>query len=76
MIMHYKEGKSCREIAEYFSLPNKKVIQNIINREHRRQKKIEQGIIFKAKSRPRTKPISTLEQLQKENHKLAKNLSG
>jgi len=70
MIMHYHEGKSCREIADYFNLPNKKVIGNIIMREHARQKREVKGITQKRKGRPRIKPLSTIEQLEAENKRL------
>lgn len=46
-------GKSQREVAEYFGLKDKYVVKNLLNRQRRKQEKMEAGIILRPKGRPR-----------------------
>ena len=47
------EGKTQREIAEYFGLKSKKTVKNLLERERRKQRKLEAGILPHPKGRPR-----------------------
>jgi transposase len=47
------EGKTYREIAEYFNLSNKEVVRNLINREKHKHKLLVNGILPRPKGRPR-----------------------
>lgn len=69
MATHYKDGLSLVKTAEHYRLTRKQVVA-IINREHRRNKRIEEGIAIKNKGRPRTKPLTTVEELKRRNQEL------
>ena len=47
------EGKTQREIAEYFGLRDKQVVKELLKRERRKERKLEAGILPRAKGRPR-----------------------
>lgn len=47
------KGMSQREIAEYFGLKDKKVVKKLLERERRKQRKIDAGIVLRPKGRPR-----------------------
>ena len=47
------EGKTYREIATFFGLKDRRVIEQLMNRERRKQKRIAAGIMPRAKGRPR-----------------------
>ena len=46
-------GKTYREIAEIFGLKDKRIIEQFMNRERRKQKRIATGIAPRPKGRPR-----------------------
>jgi hypothetical protein len=60
------EGKTNREISEFYGFKNKYVIKNLISRYHRKQKKIEAGIMILPKGRPRKSSELNMEQ-KKDN---------
>ena len=47
------EGKTQREIAEYFGLRDKQVVKELLKRERRKERKLEAGILPRPKRRPR-----------------------
>lgn len=47
------EGKSQREVAEYYGFPDKQVVKELLKRERRKERKLEAGIIPRPKGRPR-----------------------
>lgn len=47
------EGKTQREVAEYYGLKNKYVVKQLLTRERRKERKLEAGIIPRSKGRPR-----------------------
>lgn len=47
------EGKTQREVAEYYGLRDKQVIKGLLKRERRKERKLEAGIIPRPKGRPR-----------------------
>ncbi len=46
-------GKSQREIAEHFGFKDKMVVKGLLNRERRKERKTEAGIVVRPKGRPR-----------------------
>lgn len=61
-----EQGKTNREISEYFGFKDKFVIKQLIARHHRKQKKLEAGIVLRPKGRPRKGTGLTIEQ-EKDN---------
>ncbi|MCB2296128.1 imidazolonepropionase [Clostridium algoriphilum] len=47
------QGKTQKEIAEFFGLKNKFVIKQLLKRERRKENRIAVGIVPRAKGRPR-----------------------
>ena len=47
------EGKTQREIAEYFGLRDKQVVKELLKRERRKERKLEAGILPRPKGRLR-----------------------
>ena len=47
------EGKTQREIAEYFGLRDKQVVKELLKRERRKERKLKAGILPRPKGRPR-----------------------
>ena len=47
------EGKTQREIAEFFGFKGKQVVRGLLNRERRKQRQIAAGITPRPKGRPR-----------------------
>ena len=47
------EGKTQREIAEYFGLRDKQVVKELLKRERRKERKLEAGILPRPKGQPR-----------------------
>ena len=47
------EGKSHREIEEHFGLTGERPIHHLLKQEHRREKKLEAGVVHRPKGRPR-----------------------
>lgn len=46
-------GKTQREIAEHFGFENKIIIKSLLNRERKKQRLIENGVLPRKKGRPR-----------------------
>ena len=64
------EGKSHREIEEYFGLTGERPIHHLLKQENRREKKMAAGIIPKPKGRPRKEGLRPEQDLQKEVERL------
>ena len=47
------EGKTQREVAEYYGFPDKQVVKRLLEREWRKERKLEAGILPRPKGRPR-----------------------
>ena len=47
------EGKTQREVAEHFGFQDKQVVKRLLERERRKERKLEAGIIPRPKGRPR-----------------------
>ena len=47
------EGKTQREVAEYYGFPDKQVVKRLLEREQRKERKLEAGILPRPKGRPR-----------------------
>ena len=62
------DGKSHKEIEEYFGLSGERPIHHLLKQEHRREKALEAGYTLKPKGRPRKdSPEAELERLRMEN---------
>ena len=47
------EGKTQREVAEYYGFRNKQVVKGLLKRERRKERELEAGILPRPKGRPR-----------------------
>lgn len=47
------EGKTQREVAEYYGFRDKRVVNRLLERERRKERKLEAGIRPRPKGRPR-----------------------
>ena len=47
------EGKTQREVAEYYDFRDKQVVKRLLERERRKERKLEAGIHPRPKGRPR-----------------------
>ena len=47
------EGKTQREIAEYYGFSDKQVVKGLLKRERRKKRKLEAGILPRPQGRPR-----------------------
>lgn len=47
------EGKTQREVAEYYGFKDKYVVKQLMVRERRKERKVEAGIVPRPKGRPR-----------------------
>lgn len=47
------EGKTQREVAEYFGFQDKYVVKQLLVRERRKERKLEAGIVPRPKGRPK-----------------------
>ena len=47
------EGKSQQEIAEHYGFQDKQVVKRLLERERRKERKLEAGILPRPKGRPR-----------------------
>ena len=45
-------GKSQREVAEHYGFPNKQVVKRLLERERRKERRLEAGILPRLKGRP------------------------
>ena len=48
-----EEGKTQREVAEYFGFKDKYVVKRLLNRQREKRRKLEAGIVPRPKGRPR-----------------------
>ena len=47
------EGKTQREIADYYGFKDKQVVKELLKRERRKERKLEAGILPRPQGRPR-----------------------
>ncbi len=47
------EGKTQREVAEYYGFHDKQVVKRLLERERRKERRLEAGILPRPKGRPR-----------------------
>ena len=47
------EGKTQREVADYYGFQDKQVVKRLLKRERRKERKLEVGILPRPKGRPR-----------------------
>ena len=47
------EGKTQREVAEYFGFKDKSVVKRLLNRQREKRRKLEAGIVPRPKGMPR-----------------------
>ena len=47
------KGKTQREVAEYYGFSDKQVVKRLLERERRKERKLEAGILPRPKGRPR-----------------------
>ena len=47
------EGKTQREVAEHYGFRDKQVVKRLLDRERRKERKLEAGILPRPKGRPR-----------------------
>ena len=47
------EGKTQREVAEYFGFKDKYVVKRLLDRQREKRRKLEAGIVPRPKGRPR-----------------------
>lgn len=47
------EGKTQREVAEYYGFQDKQVVKRLLERERRKERKVEAGILPQPQGRPR-----------------------
>ena len=47
------EGKTQREVAQYYGLRDKQVVKKLLERERAKQRKLEAGILPRPKGRPK-----------------------
>lgn len=73
------EGKTQREVAEYYGFKDKYVVKQLLGRERRKKGKLEAGIVPRPKGRPRkyhtprnilTEQAYEIQRLQMENRLL------
>ena len=64
------EGKSHREIEEYFGLTGERPIHHLLKQEHRREKQLAAGFAPKPKGRPRKDGETPKQDIQKELERL------
>ena len=64
-----EEGRTTREIAEELGL-EKKQIRNWISRQNRKEREQAQGIIRQKKGRPRSRPLTQIEEYEQEIERL------
>ena len=73
------EGKTQREVAEYFGFKDKYVVKRLLNRQREKRRKLEAGIVPRPKGRPRkdaaprdvaTEQAYEIARLQMENKRL------
>ena len=50
-------GKTQREVAEHYGFKNKQVVKKLLERERRKERKLEAGILPRPKGRPRKEAV-------------------
>lgn len=60
------EGKTHREIEEFFGLSGNRPVHDLLKRERRKERKLISGVPVNPKGRPRKKPLSKTEEYEKE----------
>lgn len=50
-------GRTQREVAEYYGFSDKKVVKGLLERERRKERKLEAGILPRPKGRPRKEAV-------------------
>ena len=63
------EGKTQREVAEYYGFKDKYVVKQLLTRERRKERKLEAGILPRPKGRPR-KDGSTRDIVTEQAHEI------
>ena len=63
------EGKTQREVAQYYELRDKQVVKKLLERERAKQRKLEAGILPRPKGRPKKSvmPGDVVQRLRMEN---------
>ncbi len=51
------EGRTQREVAEYYGFQDKQVVKRLLERERRKERKLEAGILPRPKGRPRKEAV-------------------
>ena len=64
------QGKSHREIEEHFGLTGERPIHHLLKQERRRESKLASGTLQKPKGRPRTRPLTKVEEYEREISRL------
>ena len=66
------EGKTQREVAEHYGFRDKQVVKRLLERERRKERKLEAGILPRPKGRPRkdAAPRSIVAEQAYEIHRL------
>lgn len=64
------EGKSHKQIEEFFGLTGDRPVHNLLKRERRKAGKLKAGIPVKQKGRPRKKTLTTAAEYEKEISRL------
>ena len=66
------EGKTQREVAEHYGFRDKQVVKRLLERERRKERKLETGILPRPKGRPRkdAAPRSIVAEQAYEIHRL------
>lgn len=50
-------GRTQREVAEYYGFQDKQVVKRLLERERRKERKLEAGILPRPKGRPRKEAV-------------------
>ena len=64
------QGKSHREIEEHLGLTGERPIHHLLKQERRRELNLASGIPQKPKGRPRTRPLTKVEEYEQEISRL------
>ena len=51
------EGKTQRKVAEYYGFQDKQVVKRLLERDRRKERKLEVGILPRSKGRPRNDAV-------------------
>ena len=53
----WRRGEPSGKFAEYYGFPDKKVVKGLLERERRKERKLEAGILPRPKGRPRKEAV-------------------